>query len=283
VVFAFEDGAVRSERRVLGFFEERVGELADGEVGLAGVVVGEGEEESDGGIAGEKFAGFLEGADGGMGLADGAERGAEADEGGVEVFVGEAEGDGAAVEGDGFLFVAVGVEGEGLLEESGGGCWHREIVTRGQTDVYFGAHSKRTRRLKSPANLRDYGIIVLRQIGADDSGFGVPVDGDGGAVGEGGAFLGVVGGEEFVVGHFDEGEAFVEFGHAFDGGEVVGVEDAGLGGVAAAFAVAGAEADLRAAAVEEAVEIFGGVRCDDGVVVDEVEQRNRDAFVGREG
>jgi hypothetical protein len=131
VVFVFEDGAVGSEGGVLGFFEERVGELADGEVGLVGVVMGEGEEESDGGIAGENFAGFLESADGGLGLADGAEGGAEADEGCVKVFGGEAEGDGAAVKGDGFLLVVVGVEGEGLLEEGGwGGLWHWGIVMR---------------------------------------------------------------------------------------------------------------------------------------------------------
>jgi hypothetical protein len=129
VEFSAEHGAVGSEAGMFGFSEEGVGELAEGEVRLVGVVVREGEEEDDGGVARKKSAGFLEGADGGLGLADGAEGGAEADEGVAEVFSGEAGGDGAAVEGNGLGFLAGGVEGEGLVEEAGGrGCVHQEII-----------------------------------------------------------------------------------------------------------------------------------------------------------
>ena len=101
MVFALEDGAVGSEGGVFGFFEEGVGELAEGEFVLAGVVVGECEEEGDGGVVGEEGAGFLEGADGGGGLTEGPEGGAEGDEGVAEILLGEACGDGLAVEGDG--------------------------------------------------------------------------------------------------------------------------------------------------------------------------------------
>src|SRR5262249_34828109 len=118
VVLAGEGFAVRGEGGVCGFLEEHVGELTDGKGGLVVVVMGEREEEGDGGVAGVESSRLLEGADGGLELAGGAEGGAEAEEGVAAVSGGEsAAREDAAVQGDGGAFVAGGVEGEGSIEK----------------------------------------------------------------------------------------------------------------------------------------------------------------------
>jgi len=119
VEFLGEGFAEGGEAFVFGFFEEGVGELADGEEVVAAAGVEESEVEGDGGVAGELAAGGKKCAEGGGMVAGGGEGGGEGDQGGVEVILGEAVGDGFAEEGDGGGVVAGGGEGEGVVEGGG--------------------------------------------------------------------------------------------------------------------------------------------------------------------